>query len=331
MKPPVPYARFCAERTQRWDAHADCLERVRDSRGSTFHDVERLVELQNAVASDLSAARTWFPASAVVARLTRQALDGARALQPPPPPVHHRIWTALLAWPRLVRATLRGQTVSTATFVAGVVVGSILAARSDTAALAFVGEDALQAASEGELWTDAIAASAPPALLALYIGLNNAAVGLLAWASGLLLGTGSLYIVLTNGLMVGTLFSMAHRYGVLNRMFAFTAAHGPLELTLIIVCGGAGLSMARGMLDDDGRTVGARLADAASRSLHVVLGTLPGFFLLGWVEGFISPNMDVPTAAKAILGAALWAVFGLVVAVAGRSTGPAEARPGPSA
>lgn len=316
MSAPVPYARFCADRQTRWEHHARLVERP--SGPLTFDDIERLVALQHAIVSDLSAARTWFPNTRATHQLARQAVMGARALRPPPPPIVQRVRSGLSAWPRAVRSALPAMVTSGLVFGLGVTIGALLARQSDAAALAFVGEEALTAVQNGELWTDSVAFEAPPAVLAAAIALNNAAVGLTAWASGVLAGTGSLYVVLTNGLMVGTLFSMAARYHLFDRILAFTAAHGPLELTLIVFCGGAGLAFARGMLRDDGRDFRTRTADAASTSLLLVLGAVPGFFLLGAVEGFISPNMAVPTAAKAVLGMLLLAVFVVYVAVGGR-------------
>ena len=203
--------------------------------------------------------------------------------------------------------------VATLVFVGAGVLGAVLTAASDAPALLFVGEEAVSAMHNGEIWTDHIGEELPAPLLAATIAANNAGVGLLAWASGALLGLGSLYVLLTNGLMVGCFVTLAAQHGLLERLFAFISAHGPLELTLIVLCGAAGLALTRGLLTDDGRPLEVRAADAGRRSFLIVAGTMPGFALLGLVEGFISPDMSVDTAHKALLGLALWAVFGLTV------------------
>ncbi len=203
--------------------------------------------------------------------------------------------------------------------------GALLSQQSDAAALAFLGEEALLTLQGGEIWTDWVVKEAPAPVLAAAIALNNSMVGLAAWASGVLLGLGSAYVVVSNGLMVGALFGTAARYGVFERLIAFTAAHGPLELTLIVVCAGAGLSFARQAMRDDGRPLAQRTTDAARDSLLLYLGTVPGFGLLGIVEGFISPDMAIPTSAKAALGALLLLLFGVYVRFGGASSGAERA------
>ena len=203
--------------------------------------------------------------------------------------------------------------VATSVFVGATLLGALLSLTSEAPALLFVGEEAVQAMHNGEIWTDHVGEQLPPSLLAAGIAANNAGVGLLAWASGALLGLGSVYILLTNGIMFGCFLTLATQHGLLDRLFAFIAAHGPLELTLIVLCGAAGLALTRGLLTDDGRPLDVRAADAGRRSFLIVAGTLPAFGLLGVVEGYISPDMSISTLHKRLLGLALWGLFALVV------------------
>mgnify|MGYP000108743549 CR=1 FL=1 len=309
----VSYERFCADAAARWDTLEALLDDMARGEVVGFDGLERVVALQHAALTDLALARASFPRSAATRRLRTLVVRARRVLQPPPAPWTHRLRDALRSWPAHVRAEAGPMLVATLVFLAAGGLGAVLSSASEAPALLFVGEEAVAAMRNGEIWTDSVGDQMPAPLLAAAIAANNAGVGLLAWASGALLGLGSLYVLLTNGLMVGCFVTLAAQHGLLDRLFAFIAAHGPLELTLIVLCGAAGLALTRGLLTDDGRPLEQRAADAGRRSFLIVAGTMPGFALLGIVEGFISPDMGVPTVHKALLGLALWLVFGLAV------------------
>jgi len=307
------YDRFCSAASPRWEALEGLLDSLDNGEVVGFSALEEVVELHHVALTDLAEARARFPRSAATRRLRAVVIRSQRALRPPPESWVHRLRDALRGWPALVREESGPLWVATAVFLGAGALGAVLSASSDATALFFVGEEALTAVHDGHLWTDSVGEQIPAPLLAASIAANNAGVGLIAWASGALLGLGSLYVLLTNGLMVGCFFTLAVQHDLLDRLLAFISAHGPLELTLIVLCGAAGLALTRGLLTDDGRPLDARAADAGRRSFLIVAGTMPGFVLLGIVEGFISPDMGVPTLHKALLGFALWGVFLLTV------------------
>lgn len=141
------------------------------------------------------------------------------------------------------------------------------------------------------------------------IARNNMKVAMTAWAGGLLAGIGSLYIVFFNGLMLGVIVATTVHYAMQGALFEFISAHGPLELTLILVAGAAGLHMGRAMISDGDRPRGQRLAEAAKTSLLVLLGCLPFFLTLGFIEGFLSPAASLPLSLKLSVGIALELAF----------------------
>jgi uncharacterized membrane protein SpoIIM required for sporulation len=176
----------------------------------------------------------------------------------------------------------------------------------------FLGPDAMAGLREGRLWTEALTTTVPPAVSSSRIATNNAGVAILAWAGGALFGLGALWVVLLNGLLLGVVIGTTMPYEMTGRLLEFVAAHGPLEITLILVSAGAGLEMGRALLLAGDRPRAAAVRDAALSSLLVLVGCLPWFLVLGVVEGFVSPAEDVPARMKVALGAALWASFALI-------------------
>jgi uncharacterized membrane protein SpoIIM required for sporulation len=127
-----------------------------------------------------------------------------------------------------------------------------------------------------------------------------------------LAGLGALWVVLLNGFMLGVIVGTTMPYELTGRLFEFVAAHGPLEITLILVSAAAGLAMGLALVAASDRPRRDVVREAATRSLVVLGGCLPWFILLGLVEAFISPSPDVAPGLKAALGASLWLLFVLL-------------------
>jgi uncharacterized membrane protein SpoIIM required for sporulation len=194
-------------------------------------------------------------------------------------------------------------------FVVAAVFGFALSTVEPALATSFLPLLHLEGLERGELWTESIFAVVPSSVISSGIATNNLAVAISAWAGGALAGIGSLWSAMFNGLMLGTIFAATARFGLADRLFDFIAAHGPLELTLIIIAAGAGLHVGRTMVSAGDEPRGERLRRAAIASLLVVMGCLPWILLLGFVEGYISPSRDLDTGSKVLIGLLLETAF----------------------
>ena len=83
---------------------------------------------------------------------------------------------------------------------------------------------------------------------------HNTTIGLQCFAWGLFFGLGSLYELLSNGLILGTVFGHMAVSPNARNFFMFVTAHGPFELTAIVFAGAAGLRLGSGLIDTQGRT-----------------------------------------------------------------------------
>src|SRR5262249_5201675 len=117
-----------------------------------------------------------------------------------------------------------------------------------------------------------------------------------AW--GLLLGLGSLYELLSNGILLGTAFGHMARGPHAANFFTFVTAHGPFELTAIVFSGAAGLRLGAGLIDTQGETRLASLRREAARALPVAGAAVLLFVLAAFLEGFVSPS-SLPYSGKA--------------------------------
>jgi uncharacterized membrane protein SpoIIM required for sporulation len=146
---------------------------------------------------------------------------------------------------------------------------------------------------------------------------HNASIGLQCFAWGLLLGLGSLYELLSNGILLGTAFGHMAASPHAANFFQFVTAHGPFELTAIVFSGAAGLRLGAGLIDTQGQTRLASLRREAARALPVAGAAVLLFVLAAFLEGFVSASA-LPYSVKAAIALATAAILVLYLALGGR-------------
>lgn len=128
----------------------------------------------------------------------------------------------------------------------------------------------------------------------LSITINNIRVSFITYLSGLIAGIGSLMLLLYNGIMVGAFQYFFFQHGLLGESMLAVWLHGTLEISSIIIAGGAGLVLGRGILLPGTLSRTQAFYVSASRSLKLLLGTVPLFIVAGFVESFLTRYTEVP-------------------------------------
>jgi len=305
------YAGFAARGEPEWAALEGSLQRAREGLTSLdLDEVERLAALHRRAMSDFAYARSHYPGTPVVPRLRQLAFDGHRLLAARREPALKRMLRFfLVGYRECFQSARRHLLIALAVFVGATALGFVVATMQPSFINIFFGPDAIDGIRRGEIWTDSVGSVVPPAVLSSSIFTNNITVALVTWAGGALAGAFTLFALLQNGAMFGSVLAACWQYEMLDRLFAFIAAHGPLELFLIVVAGAAGLMLGEGAVAPGNRPRAESFADAARSSALLMVGTVPWFVLLGLVEGNISPVMTLPTSLKAAVGAILIGVF----------------------
>jgi uncharacterized membrane protein SpoIIM required for sporulation len=154
-----------------------------------------------------------------------------------------------------------------------------------------------------EMWTHSILAIKPMA--ATGIMTNNITVGFAMFAAGITAGLGTLWMLITNGLLMGVLAVATARAGMALQLWDFVAAHGALELPAIFIAAGAGLEIARGLLFPGIMPRKESLRQAGNQAAKLLLGTIPLLVVAGVIEAFISP-VKIATPLKFLLSGVLF-------------------------
>ena len=134
-----------------------------------------------------------------------------------------------------------------------------------------------------------------------------------------------MYVLVTNGVLLGGVLGAAQFYGVAPLLWAFISPHGYLELTCIAIAGAAGLMMGDALLRPGLQLRREAVARAARRSLQLVGGAAPVLIVAGTIEGFVSPS-DLPMWSKFVIGPAVGAVLYTLLLTVGRR-GPGQSKP----
>lgn len=153
---------------------------------------------------------------------------------------------------------------------------------------------------------------------------HNTSIGLQCFAGGLFFGLGSLYALVSNGLILGTVFGHMAVSPNARNFFVFVTAHGPFELTAIVFSGAAGLRLGWGLIDTQGQTRLNSLKREAIRALPTVGAASVLFVLAAFLEGFVSASR-LPYYSKAGIAVASALLLIIYMAAGGRSNAaPAE-------
>lgn len=180
------------------------------------------------------------------------------------------------------------------------------------AALPQAVQDALVAGDFVEYYSDR-----PSGQFFAEVGLNNIQVGFLAFATGILAGLPTVYVLVINAANVGLAGGLFHARGVAEVFWGFITPHGLLELTAVFVAAGMGLALGWSWIDPGELPRGESLRRQASRAITVVTGLVAVFLLAGLIEGFVT-GAPLPTWFRVGVGVVAEAAFLAYAWVLGR-------------
>lgn len=317
-----------AQGQPRWSAFAQMLGRAqRDGlRGFSEPELVDFVARYRALAADLARLQTASEGrdSTSTFALGRLVAGGHNVLyhRRPPSPRAARDYLAFEI-PREIRRSALPVLLSAALLFLPMVVAYISVVRAPTVALDLLpaamidrAETAADRARNDAGYIDIGEAMRPLAASAIIA--NNVQVSFAAFSFGITAGIGTVLVLVTNGVSIGSVLGLYASKGVLTLILSFIAPHGILELSAIAIAGGAGLLLASAILLPGAQTRGEALVERAQRALRLLAGTVVLLIAAGIVEGMYSPS-SWPFEAKLFVSA-LTAVAMAVWLTRGRGT-----------
>ncbi|PJA06627.1 MAG: hypothetical protein COX70_09130 [Flavobacteriales bacterium CG_4_10_14_0_2_um_filter_32_8] len=156
----------------------------------------------------------------------------------------------------------------------------------------------------------------------LPILLNNLKVAFTTFFLGVFASIGSLIIMMYNGVMVGVfqfffvekdaLTAAINNSGALRGFFQYFFlennlfrksflsiwTHGTLEISAIIIAGGAGITLGKGLLFPRTYTRFQAFKMSARNGLKIIIGISPVILLAAFVEGFVTRHTDISSIIR---------------------------------
>lgn len=301
---------FVSERSPTWRELEQLLEHA-GSRPSRLgaDGVRRLGASYRASAADLAHARPRFPGDPVVTYLERLVQRGRQGVYNAPSS-RGSVWDFFSTgyW-RRVRERKLVLAIAFLCLAVPALLGGFWAWRDPGPASGLVPSQ-YQSVTEPRAPGQSLGVSVDQeSALAAEIFTNNIAVTFYAFSGGLLLGVGTLFVLLQNGMLLGVVAGLAIGSGNGRVFFELVTAHGVLELSCIIVSGAAGLRLGWALIDPGTRPRGVALRQEARAAIEIVLGTAPWLVVAGLVEGFLTPagaGLPAVLAVGFSLGAIYW-------------------------
>ncbi len=148
----------------------------------------------------------------------------------------------------------------------------------------------------------------------LGITVHNLKVSLMAFAYGLLLSVGTVYVLFMNGIMLGSFHALMAQQGVLGHALTVIWLHGTFEIWAIAVAASAGLCMGNSLLFPGTYTRRDAFQRGAGQGIRLLVGLVPFFVVAGFIEGFVTRHSDMPLVLRLLViflsaGFILWYFF----------------------
>jgi uncharacterized membrane protein SpoIIM required for sporulation len=135
----------------------------------------------------------------------------------------------------------------------------------------------------------------------LGITINNIQVALKAFSMGIFLGFGTLYILMSNAVMLGSFQYFFYEQGILWESARTIWIHGTIEISVIIVAGCGGIVLGNSLIFPGTYSRLDSFKIGVKSGLKILLSTLPFFVVAGFLEGFITRITDMPDSISLLI------------------------------
>ena len=139
------------------------------------------------------------------------------------------------------------------------------------------------------------------ALMFFQITINNIRVAMLTFISGVFFGIGSYIQLFRNGIMLGSFQYFFQNQEVLYTSLLTIWIHGTIEISSIVIAGGAGITLGHGLLFPQNLPRKKSLLLSAKRGTTIILGLIPMFIIAGFLESFATRHVEWPAWVKIMI------------------------------
>jgi uncharacterized membrane protein SpoIIM required for sporulation len=280
-------AAFVTKNSLKWKAMEEGGNLTPDQTASNF------IELTD----ELSYARTFYPGSKTEAYLNQLTSIKFMRLYK-----NHKLQRGrfLSFWgkeiPLLIAEHKKQLLYSLLFLTLGALIGVFSAASDETYVRLILGDEYMNKTLENISKGDpmAIYKSYDASSSFLFITSNNIKVSFIAFVAGILISAGSILLLISNGIMLGAFQYFFYQKGLLLTSVLSIWVHGTLEITSIVIAGGAGIVLGNSILFPGSYPRGYAFRKGASDGIKIVVALVPFFLFAGALEGFVTRHTFMP-------------------------------------
>lgn len=289
--------RFIAQNKEKWRESEILLQQ-------NEKDTEKLTNLFTQVIDDLSYSRTYYPNRSVrvyLNKIARQYFSIISSHQAGRKRHFGQFWLDEL--PQIVIHCKKELIISLVVFLGALVIGVFSSVKDPDFASTILGNTYITMTKENIAKGDPMAVYKKSQEMEMFLGitLNNLMVAFRTYVLGIFLAVGTLASLLYNGIMVGCFQYFFVEQGLFVKSALTIWLHGTLEISSIVLAGGAGLTLGKGLIFPGTYSRLQSFQISAVRSLKLMMGITPLFIVAAIIESFLTRYTDVPDVFKLIV------------------------------
>jgi uncharacterized membrane protein SpoIIM required for sporulation len=299
--------RFLHINKSRWDEFEELID-------SGYHaNPDKISELYIHLTDDLSYAKTYFPNTKTTQYLNQLAQKAHRIIYQNQPIKKSRIvafWK--YEFPQLIYASRKEILISFLIFFLSALTGYISNRYDPEFVRIILGDSYVNMTLANMEKGDPMAVYKSMNQVSMFLGIsvNNIRISFLAFISGIFTAIGTGFILVKNGIMLGTFQGFLAGQGLLLESVSTVWIHGTLEIFSIIIAGAAGIIMGNSLLFPGTFTRLHSFRAGAVKGIKLVTGMVPFFLLAAFLEGFITRYTQAPYLLKfSLIGFSLLLIF----------------------
>lgn len=301
-------ALFVKQNSERWNEY----EAVQTD------DPDELAKRFIAITDDLGYAKTFYPKSKTTSYLNKLAAGFHQSIYKNKKEKTNRIvryWKFEL--PLLFKKYHRQLLYSFIFFITFFFIGLISAKYDNTFIRLILGDDYVNMTNNNIAKGDpfGVYKDGNSYVMFYQIAKNNLYVTMFNYVSGIFFSIGTLYVLFNNGLMLGAFeyHFISRGLGLQSLLVVFI--HGTLEISTIIIAGGAGLVFGNSILFPQTHKRSVSIKKGAMDGLKITVGILPVVVLAAIFESFVTRHTEMPVwlSVSILLGSLFFITWYVII------------------
>jgi uncharacterized membrane protein SpoIIM required for sporulation len=289
--------RFIAQNKEKWLESETLLK-------DPVKDPEKLSNLFTQVVDDLSYSRTYYPHRTVRVYLNKMAREYFSIISGSQKEKKNRFKSFWLdELPQIVIFCRKPLLLSLIIFLTSAAIGVFSAYNDPQFTSSILTESYVSMTKANIEKGDPMAVYKQRHQVDMFLGItfNNLLVAFRTYVCGIFLSIGTIAILLYNGIMVGCFQFFFIERGLFAESALTIWLHGTLEISSIILAGGAGLTLGSGLIFPGTYSRLQAFQLSAIRSLKLMLGVAPILVLAALIESFLTRYTETPDSIRLLL------------------------------